>query len=71
MDRGAWRATVHSLKKVDTTEVTEHARTHGNVGNGFLPQTEKQRRNVRTMLVGARHKSGPQHISLHVPTITR
>ena len=24
MDRGAWRATVHRVKKSDTTEVTEH-----------------------------------------------
>ena len=24
MDRGAWQATVHSVAKSDTTEVTEH-----------------------------------------------
>ena len=27
MDRGAWRATVHSWKESDTTEATEHAHT--------------------------------------------
>ena len=25
MDGGAWRATVHSCKELDTTEATEHA----------------------------------------------
>ena len=28
MDRGAWRATVHSHKESDLTEVTEHPGTH-------------------------------------------
>ena len=36
-----------SHKKVDTTEVTEDARTHGNMGNGFFPQSENQRGDVR------------------------
>ena len=27
LDRGAWRATVHSVARVGTTEVTKHART--------------------------------------------
>ena len=28
MDRGAWRAVVHRVTESDTTEGTEHARTH-------------------------------------------
>ena len=28
MDRGAWRAVVHRVAESDTTEGTEHARTH-------------------------------------------
>ena len=28
MDRGAWRGSVHRVAESDTTEVTEHARTH-------------------------------------------
>ena len=53
-----------SHKKVDTTEVTEHARTHGNVGNGFLLQTEKQRGNVRRMCGrGQTQEWSPAHLS--------
>ena len=33
MDRGAWRATVHRVAESDTTEGTEHARTHGGVAD--------------------------------------
>ena len=28
MDRGAWRATVHRVAELDTTEATERAHTH-------------------------------------------
>ena len=28
MDRGAWRATVHRVAELDTTEATEHVHTH-------------------------------------------
>ena len=28
MDRGAWQATAHRVTKLDTTEVTDHARTY-------------------------------------------
>ena len=28
MDRGAWRATVHRVAELDTTEATERARAH-------------------------------------------
>ena len=28
MDRGAWRATVHGVKELDTIEATKHARMH-------------------------------------------
>ena len=36
MDRGDWRVTVHRVAESDTTEVTEHARTHTIYAPGIL-----------------------------------
>ena len=36
MDSGAWRATVHGVAELDTTEETEHACTAESVQPGFL-----------------------------------
>ena len=32
MDRGAWRATVHAVEELDTTEANDHARVCTLVG---------------------------------------